>query len=85
MIRTFSTAQAIAELAPDVVPRTVTAWLNAGDDRFLGMSAGRGTAQIKPEPFTLGADYLDRVYCRSVDHARCAEQYSEDMIIITAG
>jgi hypothetical protein len=31
---------------------------------------------VRPEPFTLGADYLDRVYCRTVDHARWAEQYS---------
>ena len=85
MIRTFSTAQAISELAPNGIPRTVTAWLNARDERFLGIGANHKAAQVRPEPFTLGADYLDRVYCRTVDHARWAEQYSEDVVIITAG
>ena len=63
----------------------MTAWLDARDDRFLGVGADRKAVQVKPEPFTLGRDYLDRIYCRSVDHARWAEQYSEDVIIITAG
>ena len=70
LIRTISTAQAIAELAPDGVPRTVTAWLNARDERFLGIGDDRKAAQVKPEPFTLGSNHLARIYCRSVDHAR---------------
>jgi hypothetical protein len=84
MIRTISTAQAAAELTPNGEPRTVSAWLNARDNRFLGISADRKAVQVKLEPFTLGRDYLARIYCRSVDHARWAEQYSEDVIIITA-
>ena len=62
----------------------MTAWLNVRDDQFLGISANRRAAQVKPEPFTLGSGYLARIYCRSVDHARWAEQYSEDVIIITS-
>jgi hypothetical protein len=85
MIRTISTAQAAAELYPNGEPRTVTAWLNARDDGFLGLSAGRKAVQVRQEPFTLGSKYLVRIYCRSVDHARWAEQYSEDVTIITAG
>ncbi len=85
MIRTISTAQASAELNPNGEPRTVTGWLSARDKRFLGISAGRRAVQVKPEPFTLGPKYLARIYCRSVDQARWAEQYSEDVIIITAG
>ena len=85
MIRTISMTQAAAELNPRGAPRAVTAWLDARDDRFLGVSADRKAVQVKLEPFTLGRDYLDRIYCRSVDHARWAEQYSEDVIIVTAG
>ena len=84
MIRTISTAQATAELTPNGEPRTVAGRLNARDDRFLGISANRQVVQVKPEPFTLGPNYLARIYCRSVGHARWAEQYSEDVIIITA-
>jgi hypothetical protein len=84
MIRTISTAQATAELTPNGDPRTVTGWLNARDDRFLGISANRRAVQVKPETFTLGPRYLARVYCRSVTQARWAEQYDEDVIIITA-
>jgi hypothetical protein len=85
MIRTISTVQAAAELYPNGEPRTVTAWLNAYDDGFMGISADRKAVQVKHEPFTLGSKYLARIYCRSVDHARWAEQYSEDVTIITAG
>jgi hypothetical protein len=62
----------------------VTSWLNARDDRFLGISADRKAVQVKLEPFTLGSNYLAHIYCWSVAHARWAEQYSEDVIIITA-
>jgi hypothetical protein len=82
MIRTISTAKAAAELTPNGEARTVTAWLNARDDRFLGISANRKAVQIKLEPFRLGSNYLARIYCRSVDHARWAEQYCEDVTII---
>ncbi len=85
MIRTISTAQAATELTPNGEPRTVTAWLNARGNGFLGISADRKAVQFKREPFTLGSKYLGRIYCRSVDHARWAEQYSEDVTIITAG
>ncbi len=84
MIRTISTAQATAELTPNGEPRTVTGWLNARDDRFLCISASRQAVQVRPDPFTLGPKYLARIYCRSVGHARWAEHYSEDVIIITA-
>ena len=84
MIRTISQAQAVAELTPNGEPRTVTAWLNVRDNQFLGISANRKSAQVKPEPFTLGSNYLARIYCRSTDHARWAERYSEDVIIITS-
>ncbi len=85
MIRTISTAQATAELTPNGEPRIVSGWLNARDERFLGVSASRRAVQVKPEPFTLGPKYLARIYCRSVDHGRWAEQYSEDVVVITAG
>ena len=85
MIRTLSSAQALAELPPHGESRTVASWLNGRDERFLGIGADRKAAQIRPEPFTLGAGHVDRIYCRSVDHARWAEQYSEDVIIITSG
>jgi hypothetical protein len=82
MIRTISKAEAVAELTPNGEPRTVTAWLNVRDNQFLGISANRKSVQVKPEPFTLGSSYLARIYCRSTDHARWAERYSEDVIII---
>jgi hypothetical protein len=84
MIRTIFTAQATAELTPNGDPRTVSGWLTARDDRFLGVSANRRAVQVKPEPFTLGPKYLARIYCRSVAHARWAEQFSEDVIIVAA-
>ena len=84
MIRTISTAQATAELTPNGEPRTVSGWLNARDDRFLGIGANRRAVQVKPEPFTLGPSYLARIYCRSVTQARWAEQYSEDVSIVAA-
>ena len=54
MIRTLSSAQALAELPPRRESRTVASWLNGRDDRFLGIGADRRAAQIRPEPFTLG-------------------------------
>jgi hypothetical protein len=84
MIRTISKSQAVAELTPNGEPRTVTSWLNVRDNQFLGISANRKSAQVKPEPFTLGSNYLARIYCRSTEHARWAERYSEDVIIISS-
>jgi hypothetical protein len=84
MIRTLSSAEALAELPPHGEARTVTSWLTGCDDGFLGLGSDRTAAQVRSEPFTLDPSHIDRVYCRSVDHARWAEQYSEDVIIITS-
>ena len=67
MIRTISKTKAATELDPHGAPRAVTTWLDARDDRFLGVSANRKAVQVKPEPFTLGREYLNpsRPACRS--------------------
>jgi hypothetical protein len=84
MIRTISQAQAVAELTPNGESRTVTSWLNVRDNQFLGISANRKSAQVKREPFTPGSNYLARIFCRSTEHARWAERYCEDVIIISS-
>ena len=58
--------------------------MNAREERFLVWRDHKGD-QVNPDPVSLFSNYLFRLYCRSVDHARWAEQYSEDVIIITAG